>query len=169
MDLMKQRAAYEERNEINKKIAEMVFYKSVRWDVDSWSKFNPDTPDGHVMYEETPVCSILLRDYCNSNELAMKVATEVSGNSGCCEMDRSWDESLQKLMWGVNFNPNGVWSGPTWKYAERLSEAICLAAVDYREREDKEYHIHKTHCFQGEYEGSCKYGDNDCPASSRFG
>ncbi|AXQ70022.1 hypothetical protein HOU03_gp246 [Caulobacter phage CcrSC] len=23
---------------------------------------------------------------------------------------------------------------------------------------------HITHCFQGEYEGSCKYGDEDCPA-----
>ncbi|AXQ69473.1 hypothetical protein HOU02_gp252 [Caulobacter phage CcrBL9] len=24
--------------------------------------------------------------------------------------------------------------------------------------------VHITHCFQGEYEGSCKYGDEDCPA-----
>ena len=23
---------------------------------------------------------------------------------------------------------------------------------------------HITHCYQGEYEGSCKYGDEDCPA-----
>jgi hypothetical protein len=24
--------------------------------------------------------------------------------------------------------------------------------------------VHMSHCFQGEYEGSCKYGDDDCPA-----
>jgi hypothetical protein len=24
--------------------------------------------------------------------------------------------------------------------------------------------VHLTHCYQGEYEDSCKYGDNDCPA-----
>lgn len=23
---------------------------------------------------------------------------------------------------------------------------------------------HMSHCNMGEYEGSCKYGDNDCPA-----
>ncbi len=24
--------------------------------------------------------------------------------------------------------------------------------------------VHMSHCNQGEYEGSCKYGDTDCPA-----
>jgi len=24
--------------------------------------------------------------------------------------------------------------------------------------------VHKAHCYQGEYEDSCKYGENNCPA-----
>ena len=31
-------------------------------------------------------------------------------------------------------------------------------------REDWEYNIHMTHCNYGEYEGVCKYNDEDCPA-----
>lgn len=25
--------------------------------------------------------------------------------------------------------------------------------------------VHLAHCYQGEYEHSCKYGDDDCPAA----
>ncbi len=28
----------------------------------------------------------------------------------------------------------------------------------------RERGTHMSHCYQGEYEGSCKYGDRDCPA-----
>ena len=32
-------------------------------------------------------------------------------------------------------------------------------------KRSKDYGVHMTHCFQGEYEHSCKYGeDNVCPA-----
>jgi hypothetical protein len=31
-------------------------------------------------------------------------------------------------------------------------------------KSDPSYKTHIRHCNQGEYEGSCKYGDSDCPA-----
>ncbi len=30
-------------------------------------------------------------------------------------------------------------------------------------QEERELAVHKRHCNQGEYEGSCKYGEADCP------
>lgn len=26
--------------------------------------------------------------------------------------------------------------------------------------------VHLAHCYQGDYEDGCKYGDDDCPAAS---
>jgi hypothetical protein len=32
-------------------------------------------------------------------------------------------------------------------------------------KEEQDYsRVHLRHCYQGEYEDGCKYGDNDCPA-----
>lgn len=31
----------------------------------------------------------------------------------------------------------------------------------------QDYEIHLAHCYQGEYESSCKYGEADCPAFKR--
>jgi hypothetical protein len=33
----------------------------------------------------------------------------------------------------------------------------------YNSKDDRAL-THLSHCFQGEYKGSCKYGDEDCPA-----
>ena len=30
------------------------------------------------------------------------------------------------------------------------------------------YGVHATHCYQGEYETSCKYGDDDCPVKDKY-
>lgn len=30
--------------------------------------------------------------------------------------------------------------------------------------ESKEVQVHRAHCYQGEYEDICKYGEVDCPA-----
>jgi len=48
-----------------------------------------------------------------------------------------------------------------------LQSNDAITPLDNDTEEDIEartrYWLHKNHCNVGEYEGSCKYGDDDCP------
>ena len=33
--------------------------------------------------------------------------------------------------------------------------------------DDREKRVHYSHCFQGEYEDTCKYGETNCPAKPK--
>ena len=71
--------------------------------------------------------------------------------------------------------PEGVWSnwrayGKPWHYSKArasLQSNDAITPLDNDTEEDIEartrYWLHKNHCNVGEYEGSCKYGDDDCP------
>jgi len=47
-------------------------------------------------------------------------------------------------------------------HPSQLSDCFRLGvkwAIDHHE----DIGVHAAHCFQDEYEDSCKYGDSDCP------
>ena len=57
----------------------------------------------------------------------------------------------------------------TGKDARALSDAAITAAREYLATEPsgeraRRKAAHESHCYQGEYEDTCKYGDTDCPA-----
>lgn len=45
---------------------------------------------------------------------------------------------------------------------ESIENGVKLRYAKLRKKNDITTHL--THCYQGEYEDSCKYGDSDCPA-----
>lgn len=60
------------------------------------------------------------------------------------------------------------------KDLKQLVETQVIQNLDEKQRkfyeipqeptqEERELAVHKSHCNQGEYEGSCKYGEVDCP------
>ena len=53
-----------------------------------------------------------------------------------------------------------------------FDEAQEKLAEDTKKADALEIRVHKTHCFQGEYEGSCKYLPNEdvaqCPANPDY-
>jgi hypothetical protein len=52
------------------------------------------------------------------------------------------------------------------RYSKAMNQSNPRLCVDCGKEESKQDYsgVHLRHCYQGEYEDGCKYGENDCPA-----
>jgi hypothetical protein len=52
------------------------------------------------------------------------------------------------------------------RYSKAMNQSNPRLCVDCGKEEPKQDYsgVHLRHCYQGEYEDGCKYGENDCPA-----
>jgi hypothetical protein len=63
--------------------------------------------------------------------------------------------SIANSMFGAKEEP---------KQLTDLEVAIKLEEIQREEPKQDYIKVHLRHCYQGEYEDGCKYGENDCPA-----
>jgi hypothetical protein len=72
--------------------------------------------------------------------------------------------------WGISFGDGGVDFTRTPENEDGVWEYISFTMLnrigDELKAEDsaRQHAVHMSHCNDGENEGTCKYGDDDCPA-----
>jgi hypothetical protein len=55
------------------------------------------------------------------------------------------------------------------RYSKAMNQSNPRLCVDCGKEESKQDYngVHLRHCYQGEYEDGCKYGEDDCPAKPK--
>ena len=72
------------------------------------------------------------------------------------------DESVLEQALEALQSCSGV---PHWTALQPTITALCARLA----QQEQDTAVHMTHCNQGEWEGVCKYGEEDCPALAQQG
>lgn len=74
-------------------------------------------------------------------------------------------DDLREMLQALGMSDGAQAKSPHQVFKEALGEMKRQLAAGKRSAARSDEAVHLSHCHQGEYEGSCKYGDADCPAA----